>query len=627
MSSIWIGDISVRPLHEPQALMLVYGDAKRVEDPRAKIAAIRAGLERLMRTLPRIERHAILADLLIEAGELEQGLLDGQLAKNGEERPSPVGEAASRLTRAVAGVLLPSFRTFGALPEGEKTRFATVPIERALDALLACGLPGTIEVSVPEGYAFYGLYPETYFCAAEAALRPMGEGPLKVIGIRSIGTGLAAAVAAVAGDDASVASVRPAGHPFSRTVAVSQWLGRELLAEEGEGARPRYAVVDEGPGLSGSSFGCVADWLEDRGVAPEAISFFPSHRGGLGPYASERHRARWERARREVVEFESVFASPEARWPLASWVKDLTGETGEPLEDLSAGRWRERLFPDRSLWPAADVQGERRKYLLAAGGRRWLLKFAGLGRYGREKLALAQGLGNARLIPPVTGLRHGFLVGPWLEEVRPLPLAPEVDPLALLDAVATYLAFRAARFPAAPEERGATPLKLFEMLVHNTQRALGPVAADVVRDWQGRLPEIARLERPVLTDNKMHAWEWLVTPEGRILKADALDHHRGNDLVGPQDVSWDLVGAAVELDLGEDGLERLAAAVARRSGTPRAGRLQLDFYTLAYLAFQTGRHTLAAEALEPTVPAEAAGMRAEVERYSERLRRAITRAA
>jgi hypothetical protein len=594
--------------------MLVYGDAKRVESPREKVAAIRAGLERLVTARPGIERHAILAGLLIEAGELEQGLLDDQLAKNGEERPSPVGEAASRLTRAVAGALLPSFRTFGSLSSGE-------PIERALDELLTHELPDTIEVSVPEGYAFYGLYPETYFRAAEAALRQAGEGPLKVIGIRSIGTGLAAAVAAVAGEDAFVASVRPAGHPFSRQIAVGQWLGRELLAEAGEGARPRYAVVDEGPGLSGSSFGCVADWLEDRGVAPEAISFFPSHRGGLGPYASERHRTRWERARREVVELDGLFA----RWPLESWVKDLTGEPEAPLEELSAGRWRERLFPDRSFWPAADVQGERRKYLLTAGGRQWLLKFAGLGRYGREKLALAEALGEARLIPPVTGLRHGFLVGPWLDEVRPLPLAPEVDPLALLDAVSTYLAFRAARFPAAPEERGATPLKLFEMLVHNIKRALGPVSAEVVRDWRGRLSEIARLERPVLTDNKMHAWEWQVTPEGDFLKADALDHHRGNDLVGPQDVAWDLAGAAVELDLSEPELDLLAEAVARRSGTPRAERVQLDFYTVAYLAFQTGRHALAAEALEPTVPAEAAGMRAEVERYAERLRRTITR--
>jgi hypothetical protein len=606
--------------------MLVYGDAKRVEDPREKAAAIRAGLERLVTTRPRIERHAILAELLVEAGELEQGLLDQQLALNGDERPSPVGEAASRLTRAVAEVLLPSFRTFGALPPGEEVRFATAPIERALDELLACELPATIEVSVPEGYAFYGLYPETYFRAAEAALRDEGGGPLRVIGIRSIGTGLAAAVAAVAGEQAAVASVRPQGHPFSRKVAISQWLGRELLGDgNGDAPRPRYAVVDEGPGLSGSSFGSVADWLEDRGVAPESISFFPSHRGDLGPYSSERHRVRWERARRQVVEFEDVFASPEARWPLASWVKDLTGEPEGALEDLSAGRWREKLFPDRSLWPAADIQGERRKYLLAAGGRRWLLKFAGIGRYGREKLATARALGDAGLIPPVAGLRHGFLVGPWLEDVRPLPLAPGVDRLALLNAVARYLAFRAARLPAAAEERGATPVKLFEMIAHNTKRALGPILAGIVKDWRGRLPEVARLERLVLTDNKMHAWEWLVTARGKILKADALDHHSGNDLVGPQDLAWDLAGAAVEFDLDSAELDLLADAVARRSGTPRAERVQLDFYTVAYLAFQTGRHALAAEALEPWAPADAAGLRSEMERYAEGLRRTITR--
>ncbi len=65
--------------------------------------------------------------------------------------------------------------------------------------------------------------------------------------------------------------------------------------------------------------------------------------------------------------------------------------------------------------------------------------------------------------------------------------------------------------------------------------------------------------------------------------------------------------------------------MARRSGAPRASQLQLDFYTLAYLAFQTGRHTLAAEALETTSPAEAARLRAEVKRYTERLRRAVTR--
>jgi hypothetical protein len=101
-----------------------------------------------------------------------------------------------------------------------------------------------------------------------------------VIGIRSIGTGLAAVVAAVAGEGSIVFSVRPQGHPFDRRLSLSPSLETAIL----NGA-PEIAIVDEGPGLSGSSFGCVADWLEDRGVPPESIAFFPSHRGTPGPYA------------------------------------------------------------------------------------------------------------------------------------------------------------------------------------------------------------------------------------------------------------------------------------------------------------------------------------------------------
>ncbi len=566
--------------------MLVYGDARRIEGPREKAARIRAGLAGLEAAALPIERHALLAEMLVEAGELEQGLRDHQLVLHGEERPSPLGEAAGRLTRAVAGALLASFH---ARP------FATAPLVLALDELLALELPERVTVSVPEGFAFYGLYPETFFQAAEAA----GElrGPLRVIGIRSIGTALGAAVAVVVGERATVFSVRPQGHPFDRRLNLSASLEREILAGTG-----KIAIVDEGPGLSGSSFGCVADWLEDRGVEPEAVTFFPSHRGGLGPYAGERHRKRWERARRHVADFETVFS--------LRWAEDLTGTPDGPAEDLSAGRWRERLFPDRARWPAADLQGERRKLLVTAGGKRWLLKFAGLGRYGREKLALAETLGEAGLSPPVSGLRHGFLVSSWLEEARPLPRVPGFDRQSLLETLARYLAFRVQRFPVSSGERGATPEKLYEMAAFNIDRLLG---SSSLEEWREKLPEIARLERPVLTDNKMHAWEWLVLPDGRILKADAVDHHRANDLVGPQDVAWDLAGAAVELDLDEGELDVLATAT-------RTTRVQLGFYTAAYLAFQAGRYSLVAEAVEAFAPEEARRLRGEVGRYAERLR-------
>lgn len=580
--------------------MLVYGDARRIEGPREKALLIRAGLKRWrLPDLP-IERHALAAELLIEAGELEQGLLDvGEL-------PGPLEAAASRLTRAAAELLLASFRALGDLPAGEEA----AAVERAADDLLSQEFPATVEISIPEGYAFYGLYPESYLAAAGSALRP----DARVIGIRSIGTSLSALVAAAAGEGAAVFTVRPKGHPFDRRLALSAPLETAILAGRTDVAID-FAVGDEGPGLSGSSFGCVADWLEDHGVAPEAIAFFPSHRGDPGPYASPRHRERWKRSRRYVVEFEDLFLSPATRWPLASWVADLTGEAEAPLEDLSAGRWRERLIPDRSLWPAADVQGERRKLLLTAESGRWLLKFAGLGRYGREKLAMVRELDG--LIPPVAGLRHGFLAGPWLEDARPLPLVPEVDRGSLLDALASYLA-RRARLPADPRQRGATPDRLFEMLSYNAGKALGADAAEPLEAWRGQIPGIARRERPVLTDNKPYAWEWLVLPDGRILKADALDHTQGNDLVGPQDIAWDVAGAAVELDLDGDERGRLADALG-------VDPLRLDFYTLAYLAFQLGRHTLAAEALAAGAPEEAARMRAAVERYAKRLQELIAR--
>ncbi|HEX7180973.1 MAG TPA: hypothetical protein VF756_03965 [Thermoanaerobaculia bacterium] len=567
--------------------MLVYGDAKRREEAAEKIERIRAGLAGLSDLRPGIERHGALAEQLVEAGELEQALLDHQLAREGRERATSLAERTSRLTRGVAEALLLSFRHQEASPS------KVASLRTALRSLRRLGLPDDLSVTVPEGYVLYGLYPETYLRAAERFRQERPRQALRVIGIRSIGTSLAAAVAAAGKAELSI-SLRPGGHPFARAVTLGNRLSRKLLSIY-TGGRPFYAIVDEGPGFSGSSFGSVADWLEDRGVAAESIVFFPSHPGNPGRYASERHRRRWEQASRHLCSFEELFLSPGCDWPLERWFEDLTGPAEAPLEDLSAGRWQ-----------------ERRKYLLSAGGKRWLLKFAGLGRYGRERLELAEALQDAGFIPPVTGLRHGFLIGPWLEDARPLPLIVNVDREALLDQVGRYIAFRASRFPA--EGRGTSPEKLLEMAEFNTEQALGKDAAEALRPWRERLPELSALARPVLTDNRMHAWEWLVLPDGQILKADALDHHAGNDLVGAQDPAWDLAGAIVELGLEKD---RLLEAAARHG--LRSAPVQLAFYTLAYLAFQIGWHTLAAQALEGMNGEEAARMRRAAERYGERL--------
>ena len=114
-------------------------------------------------------------------------------------------------------------------------------------------------------------YPETYLEAARRAPR----GPRHVVGIRSIGTGLAALVAA--GTHAPLpATVRPQGDPFRRELRVDPSLVAEWRAGE------LVAIADEGPGMSGSSFGAVADLVERQGARCE---LYPSHPGDLGPAA------------------------------------------------------------------------------------------------------------------------------------------------------------------------------------------------------------------------------------------------------------------------------------------------------------------------------------------------------
>ncbi|HYN21863.1 MAG TPA: hypothetical protein VE078_12950, partial [Thermoanaerobaculia bacterium] len=285
---------------------------------------------------PGLERHAAIVALLVETGELEQGLLDYQLEVLGRERPTPVALVSAAVTRGVAEALLWSFRFAGQLPLWETKRRKPLPLVgvgsalRALRKLTAMRLPDEIPVVMPEGYAISGLYPETYLRAAEL-LREDWQGVFRVIGIRSIGTGLAAVVAAAGKGEAS-ASVRPVGDPSARTLSIGVRLETKLLsAADAVGRRqPLFAVVDEGPGLSGSSFGAVADWLEEHRVAPESIVYFPGHRGPLGPQAAERHRRRWKSVRKYVVEFDELFLGPTSSWPLERWVEDLTGPADEP---------------------------------------------------------------------------------------------------------------------------------------------------------------------------------------------------------------------------------------------------------------------------------------------------------
>ena len=537
--------------------MLVYGDQHQRVRPCEHLAALERDRQSLAVMPPGLQRHAAVATLFIELAGVVQGVADACFAEHRQDACWPVARFLMRQLVHTAEALILSWE--GATP-------SVAPIAATP------GLPREISVRLPEGYAFYALYPEAY---ALAARQLKLAGPARVIGLRSIGTGLAAIVAAALGAPPPV-TLRPVGHPFARKLAMSPSLAAELL----DGAS-QYVVVDEGPGLSGSSFGAVADWLQDNGVSADRIVFLPSHAGDLGRRASERHRVRWARTQRPVVSLDTHFHG---------WVEGLLGPLDGPLTNIGGGQWRPLWSASEAAWPPVNPTWERRKFLARRGADTWLIKFAGLGRIGAAKLTLARQLQDAGFGAEIAGIVHGWLVQRWHEDAA--PTRPTLDELA------RYLRLRSF----LPAEGGASLSDLLAMARNN-------VAA--LRHWSPDVDALQPRVRPVLIDGRMAPHEWLRLPSGRLLKADALDHHASHDLVGPQDLAWDLAGAAVELDLPAHEITALRQHLGIDPGL-------LAFSLPAYSAFRIGAHRMSASMLAHS-PEEQARHLAAADRLEARL--------
>ncbi|HEX2724200.1 MAG TPA: hypothetical protein VHN20_00105 [Beijerinckiaceae bacterium] len=587
--------------------MLVYGDRTCRAGTSATLADLTRAVARATGMPCGIQRHGALVDVFIEASKLVQGIADAELEARRCDADSPAQDAGMGLLMAFAVAIRQSWDT-GFAQIAALSPHLCRPLE-------ATRLPESVRATDPEGYAFYALFPEAYLEAA----RGLGSAtpnatPLRVIGIRSIGTGLAALVAAALGARNPI-TVRPAGDPFNREIRLSDELAAGLVRDAA-----RFAIVDEGPGLSGSSFGAVADLLEDAGVPAGHIHFFPGHMNGLGPMASPRHRERWARASRRAVDFDRlILHSTDPAHRLESWVADLTGAAETPLHDLSGGAWRARHFSDVADWPPSHVQQERRKFLLRASGATWLLKFVGLGREGAHKFELARQLHVAGFAPEPAGCRYGFLVERWVEQATPLqPHAFDRD--ALVSRLAAYIGFRARAFPAAPDH-GASLSRLLQMARRNTELGLSAAHARQLEPWESEIVALEPRVRRVRGDNRLHPWEWLLTADGRLIKTDAIDHHAAHDLIGCQDVTWDIAGASIEFDLSAAEQAGLCAAVECVAHT-RVDRRLLAFSQPCYAAFQLGYWSLASHSLAGH-PAEAMRTRAAADRYTEVLARLL----
>lgn len=581
--------------------MLVYGDRGRTADPRKALAAVLARLDAAEALPAGLERHTALITALIACGDLAQGLADAAFEATGLDAPDPAADAALDLTRAIAEAALASWRSLSPAPS--VTGVTSPALRERGKALAALALPDAVTLKEGEGFAFYAVYPETYAAAAEG----LSGAPTLVLGLRSIGTTLGAVAAAALGAERFI-TARPTGHPFRRALR----LDPRLAPSPGV----RVAVVDEGPGLSGSSFGAGLDWAELGIVSRETLAF-PSHLGDLGPEATAGHRARWARIPKPFKSFDEVILPR-----LPAWVEDLTGRATEPLQDLSGGAWRALRYGSEAQWPAVNAGGERRKFLLRSARGDFLLKFAGLGAVGERKLERARRLAAGGFTVAPLGVRHGFLVEPWIapaDSGSPWKTAWNGDEVVLN--LARYLRFRALNLSEGADS-GADPGALLKMMRVNAGEALGPAfdpaIDEAVEVWRDRLPGLAAQVRRVVTDNRLHPHEWIASEDGRWLKTDALDHAQAHDLVGCQDIAWDVAGAAVEFNLDPDQSERLWRAV---HGGKRNAEF-LRFHRLAYLAFQLGATSMAADG-HAGWPEEAARLDAVRARYAEKLRQAI----
>src|SRR5690606_30974717 len=131
------------------------------------------------------------------------------------------------------------------------------------------------------GYVHYAVDPAGYAAAAAAYARQAGADRAAralVVGIRSIGTSLSAAVAAALGTEARIV-VRPRGPVGARRVVATRALVAHCLRRLAGGGD--VLVVDEGPGATGETLATVAEWLASVGVAAKRLVVLPSRTRGM----------------------------------------------------------------------------------------------------------------------------------------------------------------------------------------------------------------------------------------------------------------------------------------------------------------------------------------------------------
>lgn len=310
--------------------MIVYKNQQTTRPTSLCLTELERAIDRLAESAT--VRHADAVDLLIGFGELETAAAD---TLSGDKRERQICPLLRRVGIVTGHVFCCSWENNG------HTDLWVHMLKKNFRHLIDLPLPETLAFRIPEGYAYYNLYPETYLEAAQKFYREVGPEQVVCIGLRSIGTSLSSVVSATlenVGCKVGSFTVRPEGHPYCRQVRFGAVL-EEYLREM---KHPFFVLVDEGPGLSGSSLCGTAQALSQLGIPDNRIVFVPGYKTDGSTFISEAARGRWNKHRHYTVDFEEI------------WIHNrrlMRNLPDGPVADLSGGQWRPFLSDGRETIP------------------------------------------------------------------------------------------------------------------------------------------------------------------------------------------------------------------------------------------------------------------------------------
>ncbi|MDB6033944.1 MAG: glutamate-semialdehyde -aminomutase-like protein [Verrucomicrobiales bacterium] len=569
--------------------MLVYGDPQFT----ARCGNLRTHLENVLRNAPQGESALnFWRMILIRSGQMEQGVADAQE----EGRMPSVIHQAEHLTDVAAKEF---FR--------EWSKTASAQTRDVLRSAKALSVADELElrIKVPEGFEFYALFPEQYGAAAMSWAKQHCRAECKnvlVVGIRSIGTSLSALVKTVlqsVGWNVRRLTVRPKGHPFQREL---------MLRADDLGDAAFALIVDEGPGISGSSMASVAEALVACGFSKSNLAFFPGHGNGPGHAASEQVREWWRTTPRFLTPLE------EMQWSGKS-LKDLLAISSQTffsdgrafaaeqtltVQDVTGGGWVSLIFPNGEQ-PTVCWPFERLKFrCVAPEGQAVLWKFSGLGAFlTTPALDPAEEIDRKGEEPDhwsevqrlqTLATTHGFCCTPWIMGTGSRPVDVNSHTLR---SIAHYL-FHTAGKPLGEKETVEALEGLNHMLLCNSREKLGDEAvqrAERIGHCVRSRTVLVRLElMPACSDGRMAPHEWLRTSDGCLIKTDSTGNLTDHTLVGRQPLLWDIAGVIIEWKLSSDQTV-LFEKTLRELGLDWMHE-EINFYLAAFAAFKLGQVVL-----------------------------------